>query len=324
MKKYLLILLIVSSLYSNEAYEKAIELEKARKYEEAMLLYKQLASNNLEIEKVLKAEESQKVEKNTILETKIEKSDDKDTNSTIEQILKAEFDILPYKDNYFLPISYDDKKRVSREQNEAKFQFSIKKTISKNILGLNETISFGYTQKSWWQIYDDSSPFRETNYQPEVFMIAPYPSFEKTALKAYKVGFIHESNGQEGLESRSWNRLYLEGYFQLSNLFLIPKVWWRIPEDDKNDDNPDITHYLGYGDFTLFYPYKKHTFKLLLRNNLKLDEDNKGFAELNWTFPFFNSKNTFGYIQMSSGYGDSLIDYDTEVNRFSFGISLSR
>lgn len=61
-----------------------------------------------------------------------------------------------------------------------------------------------------------------------------------------------------------------------------------------------------------------------IRNNLKLDNDNKGFAELNWAFPFFNSKNTFGHVQLSSGYGDSLIDYDKEINRIGFGISISR
>ena len=75
---------------------------------------------------------------------------------------------------------------------------------------------------------------------------------------------------------------------------------------------------------TLIYPYKSHTFKLLFRNNLRFNDQNKGYTQFDWTFPFFGSSKTFGYIQASTGYGDSLIDYDKEINRISFGISLSR
>lgn len=124
--------------------------------------------------------------------------------------------------------------------------------------------------------------------------------------------------------SRSWNRLYLTSYFQLGNLFLSPRVWYRIPEERSDDDNPDIEKYMGYGDITLLFPYKNQTFKLLLRDNLRFSEDNKGYVQFDWTFPLFGSKNTFGYIQASSGYGESLIDYNEDINRFSFGISLSR
>jgi len=80
---------------------------------------------------------------------------------------------------------------------------------------------------------------------------------------------------------------------------------------------------MGYGDVKFFYAYKDHTFKALIRNNLNFS-DNKGYGEFNWSFPFTKRKNTFGYVQLSSGYGDSLIDYNKEVNRISFGISLSR
>ncbi len=61
-----------------------------------------------------------------------------------------------------------------------------------------------------------------------------------------------------------------------------------------------------------------------MRNNLRFNTHNKGFAQANWVFPLPQAKNTFGFIQLSSGYGDSLIDYDQEINRISFGISLSR
>lgn len=324
MRYLLLICLSFSITFSNSILQKAKIHEEKGEYLQAMKLYKELALekntfrykeiNNKDSEGIKKEEDSHHFS--------INKSDNKLTSSTLEQMLESKFDLHTYKENYFMPFSYVKQSLQGRESTEAKFQISIKKPIAENILGLNETINFAYTQTSWWQLYSDSAPFRETNYKPEVFVLAPYESEEDSAFKAYKFGFLHESNGQASELSRSWNRLYLSAYFQLGDLFLSPRIWYRLSEDEENDNNPDIQDYLGYGDLNLLYIYEKHTFKLLLRNNLK--KDNKGFAELNWMFPLFNSNNTFAYVQVSNGYGDSLIDYDENISRFSFGISLSR
>lgn len=328
MKKliYLFIITILSfNVFAqelNELYEKAKELETNGNYKEAMILYKEIAKNERNINRLYVDEDIKSTTE--VISQNLTPIEDKDTVETIEQILASSFNLFPYHENYLFPFSYDTKKRDDRNQMETKFQLSVKKPLLTNFFNLNETLYFGYTHTSWWQLYDDSAPFRETNYKPEIFVTLPYISAEKTALKGFKFGFLHESNGQDEPDSRSWNRLYLESYFQAGNLFAIPRVWYRIPEDENNDDNADIEDFMGYGDLTLVYPYKKHTFKLLLRNNLKFDNENKGFAQLDWTFPFLGSKNSFGYIQLSNGYGDSLIDYNEEINRINFGISLSR
>ncbi len=65
----------------------------------------------------------------------------------------------------------------------------------------------------------------------------------------------------------------------------------------------------------------------MIRNNLEFNETNKGAAELNWTFPlpeFLSSENSYGLIQIFSGYGNSLIDYDQEINKIGFGVAFSR
>ncbi|PLY06123.1 MAG: phospholipase [Arcobacter sp.] len=325
MKKLTLIIFLFfysSANEINDLYKRAQSFEDNGKYKDAMLIYKEIA-NKERAENRIYIDEDKKKEVESIAKT-LDTIKDKDTVETIEQILASNFNLYPYHENYLLPFSYDSKKRKGRGQTETKFQLSVKKPISYDFFGFNETINFGYTHTSWWQLYENSSPFRETNYKPEIFVTIPYGKSNKTSLKGFKFGFLHESNGQKEPESRSWNRIYLESYFQIGNLFAIPRVWYKLPEKMQDDDNPDINDYMGYGDLTLVYPYKKHTFKLLLRNNLKFNNKNKGFAQLDWTFPFFNSKSTFGYIQASSGYGDSLIDYNQEVNRISFGISLSR
>lgn len=306
----------------NKLYEEAALFEKNGDYKKALEVYKKIANEEKNASRTYFDEE--KVITDTVITQTLDEIEDKETEETIYQIITNAFNLYPYEENYFFPFSYDTKKRDHREQVETKFQISVKKPIFTNFFNLNETINFGYTQTSWWQLYKDSSPFRETNYRPEVFVTIPYGKKDKTALKGFKFGFLHESNGQPEGKSRSWNRLYLTSYFQAGNLFITPRVWYRIPERESDDDNPDIEKYLGYGDLTFSYAYKTHTFKLLLRNNLRLNSENKGYAQFDWTFPFFGSKNTFGYIQASTGYGDSLIDYNEEVNRISFGISLSR
>lgn len=314
---FILLYLYSYAQTSTSLYQQALEFEKKGDIKNAMLIYKKIAQATYKInidEDKLNAED--------IITQKLDKIEDEETAKTLEQIVTSSFNLYPYKENYFLPISYHSKSKDTNNYTEAKFQLSVKKPISYNIFGLKETINLAYTQTSWWQIYDKSSPFRETNYKPEVFVSIPYGKQNTTALKGYSFGFLHESNGMSKPESKSWNRLYLKGYFQFNSLFVVPRIWYRLPENDAEDGNPNIEEYLGYGDLSLMYPYKSHTLKVLLRNNLK--QDNKGFVQFDWTFPFFGSKTTFGYVQMSNGYGDSLIDYDKEINRISFGVSLSR
>jgi len=325
MKQLLLLIFFAYSLFANEnideLYKKAKKFENEHNYKEAMLIYKEIAQIETEQKNLFVDEDKEAELKET--EKVLDTIDDKETRDTLSQILASTFDLYPYQENFLSPFSYTTKEEAGRKKVETMFQISVKKPIAYNFFGLKESINFGYTQTSWWQLYTNSSPFRETNYRPEVFVTIPYGKRDHTSLKALKFGFLHESNGQPEPESRSWNRIYAQSYFQVSSLFFSPRIWYRIPDGDK-DDNPDIEDYLGYGDLTFYLPYKKHTFKLLLRNNLKFDDSNKGFTEFTWNFPLLDSKTTFGFLKLSTGYGDSLIDYNSEINRISFGVSLSR
>lgn len=336
MKKFIPILIttLCFSEDTNILYKQAMELENQGNYKEAMLLYKKIALSNFSKEDKyildLSKNEEHKVNtystmKKDFYQKQIDKVKDKETDENLEQLITKDFNLYPYKKNYLLPVTYSINEIEGREKLETAFQISVEKPISYNFFGLNESISGAYTQRSFWQTAKDSSPFRETNYEPEIFVQFPYK--ENSVLKAYKISLLHSSNGRNNEESRSWNRVYLEGYFQFSNLFLIPKIWYRIPEQKGDDDNPNIEDYYGYGDLTFLYAYKKHTFELMLRNNLEFDEGNKGSAELNWSFPlpeFLSTKNSYGLLQLYSGYGNNLIDYDKEIHKIGLGIVFSR
>ena len=142
-----------------------------------------------------------------------------------------------------------------------------------------------------------------------------------------RTGFVHQSNGQYGSRSRSWNRVYFNMAFERGNFAFAIKPWYRLPEEEKDsandpsgDDNPDIDKYMGYGEFGAGYKWNKHLFSMLLRNNLR-SSGNKGAVQLDWTFPL--TRRIKGYVQYFNGYGESLIDYNASVNRLGVGIVLT-
>lgn len=102
------------------------------------------------------------------------------------------FKIKPYEPVYILPAYW--RKDINRQpcssnpincsptpigatygHTEIKFQLSFKTKAWENILGSNVDLWGAYTQRSFWQAYDntDSSPFTESDYQPEAWLTLP-------------------------------------------------------------------------------------------------------------------------------------------------------
>lgn len=248
------------------------------------------------------------------------------------------FVITPHKPNYILPVSHNDTPNTSPflagteeiDNIEIKFQFSFKLPLAKDVFHNNGRLYFAYSNLSFWQAYnkDVSSPFRETNHEPEIFLTVDNDwNFFGMTNRTNALGIVHQSNGRSGALSRSWNRIYGLFLFDRGNLLLAFKPWYRIPEADKasptdpdGDDNPDIHKYLGYGELYAFYKWENQTLGLMLRNNLQ-KHDNRGAIQLDWTFPI--SSRIKGYLQYFNGYGESLIDYNSSVNRIGIGVLLT-
>jgi phospholipase A1 len=149
---------------------------------------------------------------------------------------------------------------ITTESTEVKFQISFKFPLAYHFFTETDALYFAFTSLSYWQLYnrDISSPFRETNYEPEVWWQFP---FDWNALgfkgRIASLGLVHQSNGRSEFDqaplSRSWNRIYANFVFERGIWALALKPWWRIPEDDENDNNPDIHNYLGCGESLLDY-----------------------------------------------------------------------
>jgi len=253
-----------------------------------------------------------------------------------DEAKQGAFVFRPHRPNYFLPVKYSNRPNdtpfrnaygqsaLGLDSTETKLQLSFKVKALEGVFGHDDVdLWFGYTTTSYWQAYNDtiSSPFRETNYEPEAILTwrTDY-SLAGFRGRFVNFGLAHQSNGRGDPLSRSWNRVYAQFGFERGNLAVLVRPWYRIPENDRKDDNPDIEKYLGHGDLQLVYRDGRQTYALLVRNNLRRDS-NRGAFELSWHFPLHGRLN--GYVQFFSGYGESLIDYDHIQQTLGFGISLT-
>lgn len=205
---------------------------------------------------------------------------------------------------------------------EAKFQLSFKAGVP---ISPNFRLWGAYTQQSNWQMLNsrNSSPFRASHYEPE--LIATYEKEKSSSLKLVNFGLVHQSNGQTGPESRSWNRLYVQGGWEWEShrtVSVLARGWWRIPESILKDDNPDIKSYLGYGDIVVRSEGSgvKSITTVLLRNNLSLNQ-NRGFVQLDYALPWGKGSAYYWHLQGVLGYGETLIDYNHHQKAIGIGLS---
>ena len=237
------------------------------------------------------------------------------------------FAISAFQPNYFIgtystdpnnePFSDLPSSEDSLENEEAKFQVSIKAPLWRTMFGTDNDLIASYTSTSWWQVTGNSSAFRETNYQPELFL-RHYggPQFLGGRVVAADIGLNHQSNGRGETLSRSWNRVMGRLYLDYDSIAVGLRAWYRIPEDANSDDNPGMYKYYGYGDVMLAYAPNKNTYTAMVRPGTE-----KGGLELTWSYPF--TKVFRVYAQYWNGYGESLIDYNAHIERVGIGIALN-
>jgi phospholipase A1/A2 len=211
--------------------------------------------------------------------------------------------------------------------NEVKFQLSFKSELISprdfggEFLGLSSArLWFAYTQQSHWQLYSPSisRPFRETDYEPELILTLGTAN-EGDGWKLLNFGLVHQSNGRAQPESRSWNRIYAQGGWEWNRVSVLARVWARIPESPDRDDNPDIQNYMGRGDALIRWDLGgEYAVSLLVRHTLG-SHLSRGFLQMDLTTPALFGP-ARGYVQMTSGYGESLIDYNFRQTTLGFGI----
>lgn len=251
-----------------------------------------------------------------------------------EDAKKGTFRFREHKPIYLLPVYYSNKPNQSPTSpapgrsaldstpvasSAVKYQLSFKTKLWEDIIGDNGNLWFAYTQQSYWLLYNPqvSSPFRETNYEPEaIFSLRTDVDLPGMRWRVLNLGLVHQSNGRGLPLSRSWNRVYAQFGLERDNFSLLVRPWMRLPESSENDDNPDIGRSLGHGDVLINYKRGENVYSALGRYSAS---GGRGALQLSWGFPI--SHTLKGYVQVFNGYGESLIDYNH--NQTSIGVGLS-
>ncbi len=183
---------------------------------------------------------------------------------------------------------------------------------------------FGYTQTSLWDLGSDSKAFHDTSYRPSLFWQWRNGGRDGWP-QLWRAGYEHESNGKDGLSSRSIDTLFVQpiwvwGGEEETRFVFAPKAYAYLDKDE----NPDIQQYRGYVDWNFRYGREKGW---LLSALLRRGTAGHGGAQLDLSYPLrepvFSRVGGFLHFQVFSGYGESLLDYnlrrDTQV-RVGFSV----
>jgi phospholipase A1/A2 len=242
----------------------------------------------------------------------------------------------PYLPNLepYQPIYFD----MGTNAAQSKFQFSLKyrPLNEKSPLGRRypwmTRVHVGYTQTSFWDLKAYSAPFIDTSYKPEVHYLTdniadlvPVPHAEGVFLRS---GFQHESNGKDGLASRSTNFAYVKPmvvfYEKASGLGLsiAPRIWAYV-ENDPNT-NPDLPDYRGYFDLEV---------KLGQAHGLVAGTHfwwgSKGAStQLDFTYPMSRllggNLDLYLHVQYVYALAESLLHYKDRTNALRVGFAIVR
>ena len=244
-----------------------------------------------------------------------------------------------YRPVYLLPATYTD--RVNRAPSspspdhtvpselelravETKYQISLKAKLLPDILGLPVSLWGGYTQSSRWQVYNGaaSRPFRETNYEPEAMLVWPMKGeILGWQMRMASVSLTHQSNGRSLPLSRSWNRIIGTLALERGEWVAELRPWGRIYEGRNEDDNPDILNYIGRGEVLLSRYWGNHALSFQLRHTLRLAEKSRGSAQVDYVFPLTGALH--GHLQIFSGYGESMVDYNVRQTKVGLGVTIA-
>ncbi|GEA58850.1 phospholipase A [Vibrio comitans] len=234
----------------------------------------------------------------------------------------------PYKPMYFLL-------GVNDGLEDSSFQFSFSYRIFNGTGAITSNhpwmagFHLGFTQKSLWDLESESKPFEDTSYMPEFYyrfndISLGWPGNSTLQLQ---LGLLHESNGQEGDQSRSTNYAYMQPEISLPliddyELQLSHTMWAYVRND--NETNPDLKYYKGYMEFEA---------KVISLDGIAISTSvrpaNKGTSfELDVSYPlshmFGKNLDLYAYAKYFNGYSETLLNYSEKEETLRIGFAVVR
>lgn len=188
-------------------------------------------------------------------------------------------------------------------------------------------IYFAYTQRMFWDLGAESSPFHNIDFVPELFYLAPTVPLGGNVVLGGQAGFRHESNGRAGDGSRSLNTIYVQPQATVPlgrySLTAGPRFWLYA---GSLSDNPDIKHYRGNSGFFAQIG-EEQGLKLAIRGRMNFGSG-KGSLDGDISYPIDriigSDLNLYLFGQAFTGYGENLLDYNRRMTRVRVGIAIVR
>ncbi len=221
-----------------------------------------------------------------------------------------------YKDNYFTVGTTPFRKPTSTNS-DVKFQISLSIRLTNAVLPWNSFLFLFYTQKTFWNVFQNSMPMHDLNFNPGIGWSKPFFNKGRYAGKLTML-VEHESNGRDGLDSRSWNRVSFYGSTIIDDWLMVHAKFW-IPIID-GENNRDILKYCGIyqSGVVVTTPNKKFSFGLTMVKRSGWNLNFNTILEASWKVHEKSNLNLFA--QYYNGYGESLLDYNQFHSRLRVGI----
>lgn len=232
--------------------------------------------------------------------------------------VRAELDKMPYftlfRDNYFsggIPLGT----KPTGHNSDVKFQLSISQRLTKSKLPFDSYLFIQYTQKAFWDVFRESLPMRDLNFNPGIGLGHLIIRHNKYIGKAYLM-LEHESNGKDSIDSRSWNKITFSWALVLNDNWETQfKTWIPIIDGEKNKD---ILKYNGIFQFAVNY----RTCNKRLQIGALITQRKAWFGfntQLELSYKFNKRENQFFFIQYYNGYGENLLEYNQYKNMLRVG-----
>ena len=234
--------------------------------------------------------------------------------------LKKELDYGPYfglyKDNYFTVGTAPFRKPTAMNY-DVKFQISLAIRLTDTVLPWDSFVFLMYTQKTLWNVFQNSMPMRDLNFNPGIGWSKPFFSKDRYVGKLTLL-VEHESNGRDGDESRSWNRISIYGSTIIDEWLMVHAKFWIPVIDGMN--NKDILDYCGIYQHgvVITTPNKKFSFGI---TGVKRKGWNLNFNTIfDFSWRVHEKSNLNLFAQYYNGYGENLLDYNQFHSRLRVGI----
>lgn len=233
--------------------------------------------------------------------------------------VRAELDKMPYftlfKDNYFVGGTTVGHKPTSTNS-DVKFQLSISQRLTKSKLPFDTYLFIQYTQKAFWNVFQESLPMRDLNFNPGIGLGHLIIHHNRYIGKGYLM-LEHESNGKDSIFSRSWNKITLAAALLLDKNWEVQFKTW-IPIID-SDNNRDILRYNGIFQVAANFRTNNRRFNCALIVTKRARWNMSMNTQVELSYKFNNNENQYFFLQYYNGYGEGLLEYNKFQSKLRIG-----